>query len=94
VVAAEVRTLAQRSAAAAKEIKQLIGDSVHKVDNGTKLVRRSGQDHGQIVTSVKRVTDIMSEIAAALAGAELGDRGGEPGDHADGQVTQQNAGAG
>jgi hypothetical protein len=65
VVAAEVRTLAQRSAAAAKEIKELISDSVHKVDNGTRLVDEAGKTMGEIVTSVKRVTDIMAEITAA-----------------------------
>ncbi|MEN6629016.1 MAG: methyl-accepting chemotaxis protein, partial [Sulfuricella sp.] len=65
VVAAEVRNLAQRSAAAAKEIKTLIGDSVEKVENGTKLVDQAGQTMEEIVTSIKRVTDIMSEISAA-----------------------------
>jgi methyl-accepting chemotaxis protein-1 (serine sensor receptor) len=65
VVAAEVRNLAQRSAGAAKEIKSLIGDSVEKVDAGSKLVDEAGQTMEQIVTSVKRVADIMSEITAA-----------------------------
>ena len=65
VVAGEVRNLAQRSAAAAKEIKGLIQDSVAKVENGAKLVNQSGETLGEIVTSVKRVTDIVSEIAAA-----------------------------
>jgi methyl-accepting chemotaxis protein len=65
VVAAEVRNLAQRSAGAAKEIKSLIGDSVEKVDAGSKLVDDAGVTMGQIVTSVKQVADIMSEIAAA-----------------------------
>lgn len=65
VVATEVRTLAQRSAAAAKEIKELINDSVTKVDEGTRLVDEAGHTMEQIVTSVKRVTDIMSEITAA-----------------------------
>ncbi|MGQ3058320.1 MAG: methyl-accepting chemotaxis protein [Nevskia sp.] len=65
VVAAEVRSLAQRSATAAKEIKVLIGDSVEKVGNGTKLVEQAGRTMNEIVTSVKRVTDIMSEITAA-----------------------------
>ncbi|MFC6521536.1 methyl-accepting chemotaxis protein [Undibacterium arcticum] len=65
VVATEVRNLAQRSAAAAKEIKGLIGDSVEKVDAGSKLVDEAGQTMDQIVTSVKRVADIMSEITAA-----------------------------
>lgn len=65
VVASEVRNLAQRSAAAAKEIKSLINDSVEKVDAGGKLVDDAGVTMGHIVTSVKQVADIMSEIAAA-----------------------------
>ena len=65
VVAGEVRNLAQRSAGAAKEIKGLIQDSVAKVQAGTELVNQSGQTLAEIVTSVKRVTDIVSEIAAA-----------------------------
>jgi methyl-accepting chemotaxis protein len=65
VVAGEVRNLAQRSAAAAKEIKGLIQDSVAKVETGTKLVDQSGKTLDEIVSSVKRVTDIVSEIAAA-----------------------------
>jgi methyl-accepting chemotaxis protein len=65
VVAAEVRSLAQRSATAAKEIKQLIGDSVEKVSDGSKLVASAGITMDEIVTSVKKVTDIVSEIAAA-----------------------------
>ena len=65
VVASEVRNLAQRSAAAAKEIKALIGDSVEKVEDGSKLVGEAGKTMDEIVASVKRVTDIMTEIAAA-----------------------------
>ncbi|AWM36102.1 Methyl-accepting chemotaxis protein II [Gemmata obscuriglobus] len=65
VVAAEVRNLAQRSATAAKEIKGLIGDSVKKVDAGTDLVNRSGATLAEIVSSVKRVTEIVAEIASA-----------------------------
>jgi methyl-accepting chemotaxis protein len=65
VVAAEVRNLAQRSATAAKEIKGLINDSVKKVEAGSELVNRSGSTLQEIVTSVKRVTDIVTEIAAA-----------------------------
>jgi|GEM_PF-593431 len=65
VVAAEVRNLAQRSATAAKEIKALIQDSVKKVEAGSELVNRSGNTLTEIVTSVKRVTDIVTEIAAA-----------------------------
>ena len=67
VVAAEVRTLAQRSAAAAKEIKELIGNSVEKVDAGSKLVDAAGTTMNEVVESVKRVNDIISEIAAASA---------------------------
>jgi methyl-accepting chemotaxis protein len=65
VVATEVRTLAQRSGTAAKEIKSLIGDSRQKVEKGSILVNRSGQTLTDIVVSVKRVTDIVSEIASA-----------------------------
>ncbi|QSA96542.1 methyl-accepting chemotaxis protein [Methylococcus sp. EFPC2] len=65
VVAGEVRNLAQRSAAAAKEIKALINNSVDKVDDGAKLVEEAGRTMDEIVTSVRRVTDIMAEIAAA-----------------------------
>ncbi|HWU96881.1 MAG TPA: methyl-accepting chemotaxis protein [Oxalicibacterium sp.] len=65
VVASEVRSLAQRSAGAAKEIKELIGDSVSKVDAGSKLVDEAGVTMDEIVNSVKRVADIMSEITAA-----------------------------
>jgi methyl-accepting chemotaxis protein len=65
VVAAEVRNLAQRSAGAAKEIKGLIGDSVDKVSAGSKLVDEAGKTMQDIVTSVKQVADIMSEITAA-----------------------------
>ncbi|WP_330909259.1 methyl-accepting chemotaxis protein [Ramlibacter sp.] len=65
VVATEVRNLAQRSAAAAKEIKTLIGDSAGKVEAGTRLVDAAGRTMEEIVTSVKRVSDLVSEIAAA-----------------------------
>jgi hypothetical protein len=65
VVASEVRSLAQRSAVAAKEIKVLIQDSLRKVDAGSELVNRSGETLQGIVGSVKRVTDIVGEIAAA-----------------------------
>jgi methyl-accepting chemotaxis protein len=65
VVASEVRSLAQRSAIAAKEIKVLIQDSLRKVDAGSGLVNRSGETLHGIVGSVKRVTDIVGEIAAA-----------------------------
>ena len=65
VVAAEVRNLAQRSAAAAKEIKALIGDSVDKVEAGTQLVDAAGETMEEIVGSVKEVSDLIAEIAAA-----------------------------
>ena len=67
VVASEVRNLAQRSATAAKEIKVLIRDSLTRVDDGSKLVHASGETLREIVGSVKRVTDFVSEIAAAGA---------------------------
>ena len=67
VVATEVRSLAQRSAAAAKEIKALIDDSVGKVEDGSKLVAQAGSTMGEVVASVQRVTDIMQDIASASA---------------------------
>ncbi len=72
VVASEVRTLAQRSAAAAKEIKALIGASVEQVELGSKLVDSAGTTMGDIVASVKRVTDIMGDISAAGKEQEAG----------------------
>jgi methyl-accepting chemotaxis protein len=65
VVATEVRNLAQRSAAAAKEIKALIDDSVEKVGSGTKLVEQAGSTMHEVVSSIKQVTDIVGEISAA-----------------------------
>jgi len=65
VVASEVRSLAGRSADAAKEIKGLINDSVEKVEGGSRLVADAGQTMTEIVTAVQRVTDIMGEISAA-----------------------------
>ena len=65
VVATEVRKLAQRSAAAAKEIKALIGNSVDKVDTGSMLVAEAGQTMEDVVSSVRRVSDIVAEISAA-----------------------------
>ena len=91
VVAGEVRTLAQRSAAAAKEIKALIGDSVEKVTGGTKLVDEAGKTMGEIVTAVKRVTDIMAEISAASSEQSAGiDQVNKAIIQMD-EVTQQNA---
>jgi methyl-accepting chemotaxis protein len=91
VVATEVRNLAQRSAAAAKEIKDLIGNSVSKVDSGTELVGHAGKTMDDVVVSIRRVTDIVAEIAAASneqsAGIEQVNQAIAQMD----QVTQQNA---
>jgi methyl-accepting chemotaxis protein len=65
VVASEVRSLAQRSAGAAKEIKELIDDSVQKVSAGSALVERAGSTMTEVVASVRRVTDVVAEISAA-----------------------------
>jgi methyl-accepting chemotaxis protein len=65
VVATEVRSLAQRSASAAKEIKELISDSVEKVDSGSRLVEQAGMTMNDVVDSVRRVTDIVGEISSA-----------------------------
>ena len=72
VVASEVRNLAQRSASAAKEIKMLIGDSVDKVETGSRLVGEAGSTMSEIVASVKRFADIMGEITAASKEQEVG----------------------
>ncbi|HEV7814241.1 MAG TPA: methyl-accepting chemotaxis protein [Janthinobacterium sp.] len=72
VVASEVRNLAQRSAGAAKEIKILIDDSAEKTERGTRLVNQAGVTMDEVVASVKRVTDIMSEIANASAEQSAG----------------------
>jgi len=72
VVASEVRTLAQRSSAAAKEIKELITDSVEKVDNGSRLVNRAGTTMEEIVVSVRKVASIMGEITTASAEQSAG----------------------
>jgi methyl-accepting chemotaxis protein len=72
VVAGEVRTLAQRSAAAAREIKVLIDDSVEKVDAGSRLVGEAGTTMKDVVASVQRVTDIMAEISAASSEQSAG----------------------
>src|SRR6185503_13692027 len=91
VVASEVRTLAQRSAAAAKEIKELITDSVHKVDGGTRLVNDAGKTMEEIVGAVKRVTDIMAEITAAAQEQSSGIEQVNQAVMQMDQVTQQNA---
>ncbi|MYN30374.1 methyl-accepting chemotaxis protein [Duganella levis] len=72
VVASEVRGLAQRSAAAAKEIKGLIDNSVAQVDAGSQLVQQAGATMAEVVASVRRVTDIMSEITAASSEQSIG----------------------
>jgi methyl-accepting chemotaxis protein len=91
VVAGEVRNLAQRSAAAAKEIKQLIGDSVAKVDAGSALVDEAGTTMEQIVASVRKVHDIMAEISVAgQRQAEGIEQIGRAIDDMD-QMTQQNS---
>jgi aerotaxis receptor len=91
VVASEVRNLAQRSASAAKEIKTLIGDSVQKVEAGSKQVAEAGRTMEEIVGSVRRVTDIMGEITTAsqeqTSGIEQINQAISQMD----QVTQQNA---
>ncbi|SEP79350.1 Methyl-accepting chemotaxis protein, partial [Solimonas aquatica] len=91
VVASEVRSLAQRSAAAAKEIKSLIGDSVEKVGNGSKLVEHAGKTMEEIVNSVKRVTDIMAEISAASQEQSQGIEQVNKAISQMDEVTQQNA---
>ena len=91
VVAGEVRNLAQRSAGAAKEIKALIQDSVEKVTDGTKLVDQSGQTLEEIVAAVKKVSDIIAEIAAASQEQSTGIEQVNKAVTQMDQVTQQNA---
>jgi methyl-accepting chemotaxis protein len=92
VVASEVRSLAQRSAAAAKEIKILIEDSVVKVDTGAKQVGEAGRTMVEVVSSIKRVSDIMAEISAASQEQSSGiDQVNRAVIQMD-QMTQQNAG--
>ena len=91
VVASEVRNLAQRSASAAKEIKTLIGDSMTQVNAGTTLVQQAGTTMNDVVSSVARVTDMMSEITSASQEQRVGiDQVNEAIAQMD-QVTQQNA---
>lgn len=91
VVAGEVRTLAQRSATAAKEIKDLIGDSVSRVDAGSKLVGEAGRTINEIVESVKRVADIVGEISSASVEQSTGIEQVSQAVSQMDQVTQQNA---
>jgi methyl-accepting chemotaxis protein len=72
VVASEVRNLAQRSAGAAREIKELIGNSVNQVEEGSKLVAEAGTTMERVVASVQRVTDLISEITNAGREQSLG----------------------
>jgi methyl-accepting chemotaxis protein len=91
VVATEVRSLAQRSAAAAKEIKGLISDSVEKVENGTKLVDQAGRTMEEVVSSIGRVAAIMTDIAEASREQSAGiEQVGLAVTQMD-EVTQQNA---
>src|SRR6201996_5106108 len=91
VVAGEVRSLAQRSADAAKEIKSLISASVERVEHGTQLVDRAGETMAEIVNSIARVTDIMGQISAASTEQSTGvGQIGEAISQMD-QATQQNA---
>ncbi|MET0964163.1 MAG: methyl-accepting chemotaxis protein [Noviherbaspirillum sp.] len=91
VVATEVRSLAQRSAAAAKEIKDLIGDSVSKVDSGTALVGQAGRTMEEVVASIRRVTDIVAEISSASSEQSAGIEQVNQAIAQMDQVTQQNA---
>jgi methyl-accepting chemotaxis protein len=91
VVATEVRSLAQRSAAAAKEIKDLIADSVSKVDSGTALVGQAGRTMDEVVASIRRVTDIVAEISAASGEQSAGIEQVNQAIAQMDQVTQQNA---
>ncbi len=91
VVAGEVRSLAGRSAEAAKEIKQLITDSVERVEQGSALVDQAGHTMDEVVSSIRRVTDIMAEISAASSEQSAGvNQVGEAISQMD-QTTQQNA---
>ncbi len=86
-----MRNLAQRSAAAAKEIKVLIDDSVEKVGSGTKLVEQAGATMHEVVTSIRQVTDIVAEISAATAEQNAGIAQVHQAITDMDQVTQQNA---
>ncbi|MFT5175861.1 MAG: methyl-accepting chemotaxis protein [Gammaproteobacteria bacterium] len=90
-MAGEVRDLAQRSATAAKQIKELIGDSVGKVNEGSRLVTESGQTLEEIITSVKKMSAIISEIAAASVEQSVGIEQVNRAVLQLGSMTQQNA---
>ena len=91
VVASEVRNLAQRSAAAAKEIKGLIDDSVLQVDSGTALVQQAGSTMAEVVSSVRRVSDVVAEISAASSEQSTGIEEVNKAIVQMDEVTQQNA---
>jgi methyl-accepting chemotaxis protein len=91
VVATEVRSLAQRSAAAAKEIKELISNSQASVGEGARLVEGAGRTMGEVVTSVKKVADIIAEISSASQEQSMGIEQVNQAIAQMDQVTQQNA---
>ena len=91
VVASEVRSLAQRSAAAAKEIRTLIGNSVSRVEQGSQLVDQAGQTMSEVVESIRRVTDLMGEISTASSEQSEGVGQVSSAVNQMDQVTQQNA---
>jgi methyl-accepting chemotaxis protein len=91
VVASEVRALAQRSSTAAKEIKNLIGESASRVETGSRLVKHAGETIAEVVLSVKRVTDIMSEVSSASNEQSTGIAQVNEALNRMDEVTQQNA---
>ena len=91
IVAAEVRSLAQRSAGAAKEIKALIGASVERVSQGSVLADQAGATMNEVVTAIRRVTDIMAEISTASAEQSAGVAQVGAAVHKMDETTQQNA---
>jgi methyl-accepting chemotaxis protein len=91
VVASEVRSLAQRSASAAREIKQLIGDSVEKVESGSRLVNQAGETMNKVVESVRRVGHMIGDISMASEEQRSGIEQVNQAVVQMDQVTQQNA---